>query len=59
MEYKALKKVYNELIPYSELKTLREKDYSTSDISDYFGIPVEDVVIAEFLYTNIENYKEG
>lgn len=59
MEYKAIKKVYNELIPYEELKKLREQGLSTAEISDYFEMPVQDIVVAEFLYTNIENYKEG
>ena len=59
MEYKANKKVYNELIPFSKLKELCEKHLSISELSDYFGIPIQDVLIAQFLYNNIENYKEG
>ena len=59
MEYKANKKVYNELIPFSQLKELCEKHFSISELSDYFGIPIQDVLIAQFLYNNIENYKEG
>lgn len=59
MEYKANKRVYNELIPYEELKTMCEKELSVAELSDYFGIPIQDVLIAQFLYSNIENYKEG
>ena len=59
MEYKANKKVYNELIPFHKLKELCEKHLSISELSDYFGIPIQHVLIAEFLYNNIENYKEG
>ena len=59
MEYKANKKVYNELIPFSKLKGMCEKHLSVAELSDYFGIPIQDVLIAEFLYNNIENYKEG
>lgn len=59
MEYKANKKVYNELIPFSKLKEMCEKHLSVSELSDYFGIPIQDVLVAEFLYNNIENYKEG
>lgn len=59
MEYKANKRVYNELVPFDELKALCEKELSVSELSDYFGIPIEDVLIAQFLYANIENYKEG
>ena len=59
MEYKARKKVYNELIPFSQLKEMCEKHFSISELSDYFGIPIQDVLIAQFLYNNIENYKEG
>lgn len=59
MEYKANKRVYNELIPFDELKALCEKGLSVAEISDHFGIPIEDVLIAQFLYANIENYKEG
>ena len=59
MEYKANKKVYNELIPFSQLKEMCEKHFSISELSDYFGIPIQDVLIAQFLYNNIENYKEG
>ena len=59
MEYKANKKVYNELIPFSKLKEMCEKHLSVAELSDYFGIPIQDVLVAEFLYNNIENYKEG
>ena len=59
MEYKANKKVYNELIPFSKLKEMCEKHLSIPELSDYFGIPIQDVLIAQFLYNNIENYKEG
>ena len=59
MEYKANKKVYNELIPFPQLKEMCEKHLSISELSDYFGIPIQDVLIAQFLYNNIENYKEG
>ena len=59
MEYKANKKVYNELVPFNKLKELCEKHLSVSELSDYFGIPIQDVLVAQFLYNNIENYKEG
>ena len=59
MEYKARKKVYNELIPFSQLKEMCEKHLSIPELSDYFGIPIQDVLVAQFLYNNIENYKEG
>ena len=59
MEYKANKKVYNELIPFSQLKEMCEKHLSVAELSDHFGIPIQDVLIAQFLYNNIENYKEG
>ena len=59
MEYKANKKVYNELIPFPKLKEMCEKHLSIAELSDYFGIPIQDVLVAEFLYNNIENYKEG
>ena len=59
MEYKANKKVYNELIPYNELKEKCEQGLTISELSDYFSIPIQDVLIAQFLYNNIENYKEG
>jgi hypothetical protein len=58
MEYKANKKVYNELIPLKELKKLCEKGLSVVELSDYFGIPIQDVLVAQFLYSNIENYCE-
>lgn len=59
MEYKANKRVYNELVPFDELKALCEQGLSVSELSDYFGIPIQDVLVAQFLYTNIENYKEA
>ena len=59
MEYKANKRVYNELVPFAKLKELCEQHLSVAELSDYFGIPIQDVLIAEFLYNNIENYKEG
>lgn len=58
-EYKARKRVYNELIPFPKLKEMCEKHLSIAELSDYFGIPIQDVLVAEFLYNNIENYKEG
>ena len=58
MEYKANKRVYNELIPLKELKKLCEKGLSVVELSDYFGIPIQDVLVAQFLYSNIENYCE-
>jgi hypothetical protein len=58
-EYKARKRVYNELIPFCKLKEMCEKHLSVSELSDYFGIPIQDVLVAQFLYNNIENYKEG
>jgi hypothetical protein len=57
-EYKARKRVYNELIPFPQLKEMCESQLSVSELSDYFGIPIQDVLIAQFLYNNIENYKE-
>ena len=59
MDYKANKKVYNELIPYNELKEKCEQGLSIPELSDHFSIPIQDVLIAQFLYNNIENYKEG
>ena len=59
MEYKANKRVYNELVPFDELKALCEQGLSVSELSDYFGIPIQDVLVAQFLYNNIENYKEA
>jgi hypothetical protein len=59
MEYKANKRVYNELVPFDELKALCEQGLSVSELSDYFGIPIQDILVAQFLYTNIENYKEA
>ena len=59
MEYKANKRVYNELIPFHELKEKCEQGFSIPELSDHFGIPIQDVLIAQFLYNNIENYKEG
>lgn len=55
MEYKANKKVYNELIPFSKLKEL-VKTYTPSELSDYFGVPITDIVLAYFLYSNIEGF---
>ena len=59
MEYKANKKVYNELIPFNELKEKCEQGLSIPELSDHFSIPIQDVLVAQFLYNNIENYKEG
>ena len=59
MEYKANKRVYNELLPFDELKTMCEKGLSVAELSDFFGVPIPDVTTALFLYSNIENYKEA
>lgn len=58
MEYKANKRVYNELVPYEELKTMCEQGLSIAELSDFFGVPIPDITTALFLYSNIENYKE-
>lgn len=58
-EYKARKRVYNELIPFNELKEKCEQGLSIPELSDHFSIPIQDVLVAQFLYNNIENYKEG
>lgn len=56
-EYKAKKHLYNALIPYAELLA-KTKEYNGNieELSDYFGVPEEDIKIAFFCYTNIENY---
>lgn len=55
MEYKARKRVYNELIPYNVLKELSQR-LTIDELSEYFGVPVKDIIMASFLYTNIENF---
>ena len=59
MEYIALRRVYNELIPFDELKELRAQNLSESELSDYFGVPIAEVLKAEFLYDTIAGYKEN
>lgn len=59
MEYKANKRVYNELIPFEELKAMCEQGLSIAELSDFFGVPIPDITTALFLYSNIENYKEA
>ena len=59
MEYKANKRVYNELVPFEELKAMCEKGLSIAELSDFFGVPIPDITTALFLYSNIENYKEA
>ncbi len=58
LEYKANKRVYNELVPYEELKAMCEQGLSIAELSDFFGVPIPDITAAQFLYSNIENYKE-
>lgn len=55
MEYKARKRAYNELIPYNTLKEL-SKHLTVDELSDYFGVPIKDIIMASFLYANIENF---
>lgn len=55
MEYKAIKRTYNELIPYSVLRKLA-KYMSIDELAEYFGVPIKDVIMASFLYQNIENF---
>lgn len=59
MEYKANKRVYNELVPFDELKAMCEQGLSIAELSDFFGVPIPDITTALFLYSNIENYKEA
>lgn len=59
MEYKANKRVYNELVPFEELKVMCEQGLSIAELSDFFGVPIPDITTALFLYANIENYKEA
>ena len=57
MEYRATKHVYHELIPYGELKTMCEKGLSLPELSDYFGVPIQDVITAYCLYEMFEVYR--
>lgn len=56
MEYKVRKHLYNKLIPFSKLKELILKNYTTEELSEYFEVPIKDILMAYFLYTNIENF---
>ena len=55
MEYKARKRAYNELIPYNILKEQAQR-LTIDELSDYFGVPIKDIIMASFLYSNIENF---
>ena len=57
MEYRANKHVYNELIPYDELKAMCGKGMSLPELSDYFGVPIQDVITAYCLYEMFEVYR--
>ena len=57
MEYRATKHVYHELIPYDELKAMCLKGLSLSELSDYFGVPIQDVITAYCLYEMFEVYR--
>ena len=57
MEYRATKHVYHELIPYDELKTMCLKGMSLPELSDYFGVPIQDVITAYCLYEMFEVYR--
>ena len=57
MEYRANKHVYHELIPYDELKTMCGKGLSLPELSDYFGVPIQDVITAYCLYETFEVYR--
>ena len=56
MEYRANKHVYHELIPYNELKAMCEKGMNISELSDYFGVPFQDILTAYAMYYT-EEYK--
>ena len=56
MEYRVRKHLYNKLIPFSKLKELILKNYTTEELSEYFEVPIKDILMAYFLYTNIENF---
>ena len=56
-EYKARKRMRNELIPFNELKA-KYKEYggNIEELSNYFEVPPEEIAIAEYCYINIEGY---
>ena len=56
MEYRANKHVYHELIPYDELKAMCGKGMSLAELSDYFGVPFQDILTAYAMYYT-EEYK--
>ena len=56
MEYRVRKRLYNKLIPFSKLKELIFKNYTIEELSEYFEVPIKDIITAYFLYTNIENF---
>lgn len=57
MEFKANKRVYNELVPFNELKEMCEKGLNIAELSDYFGVPIQDICKAQFLYEHVVEYK--
>lgn len=58
-EYKAQKKMRNDVIPFEELKA-KYKEYqgNIEELSDYFGVPEKEIAIAEYYYAEIEGYNE-
>ena len=59
-EYKAQKRMRNDVIPFHELKQkYREFCGNIDELSDYFGIPPKEVAIAEYCYSEIEGYDEA
>lgn len=59
LEYKAIKRMYNEHIPHDELKKLYYENCSLNELSEHFGMPIEDIILADFFYKNVENYDLG
>ena len=58
LEYKANKRMYNDIIPKKDIIELYQKGYDVSEIADELEVPLEQVMVAQFLYENIEGYAD-
>lgn len=56
LEYKADKKLFNDLMPRKEIMKLHSEGYTLPEIADKLEVPLKKLVLAEFLYENVEGF---
>ena len=56
LEYKANKRMYNDLMPKKEILKLYDQGYNLHEIAEQLEVPLTRLIRAEFFYENVEGF---